>query len=256
MIELDDFSKEYRIGFKKVKVAASHISFNANKGEVTGLLGPNGAGKTTIIKAICAEHYPTSGNVYVYNKDFVKTNTAENPEYVHSIIGYVSEMPSLYNDFTVKEFINTIASLRLFKTDNIKIAIEKVIELCSLGDVLKQKISSLSKGYKQRVNFAQGLIHNPPILVLDEPAAGLDPAQIHQMRNFIKTLSTNKTVLMSTHIMAEAEALCNTIFIISKGTLVAKGSSESIKKQTKTLSLEEAFLKLTEKNNMDVTNEK
>lgn len=252
MIQIVNFSKAYKVSYNKVHLAVDDVSVTIEPNTITGLLGANGAGKTTILKAITAEHYATSGNIYVYDKGN-KIDVAVNPNKVHEIVGYVSETPSLYENLSVKEFLNIVADLRVAKSQKIE-AINSVIEKCSLGDVLKQRISSLSKGYKQRVSFAQALIHDPSILVLDEPSSGLDPNQIHQIREFIKSLSKNKTILLSTHIMQEAESMCQNILILSKGKIIANGTSDKIKKDTKSKSLEEAFLKLND--SLETINEK
>lgn len=241
MIELVDFSKTYRSFFSK-KNAVENISFTVKTNSITGLLGPNGAGKTTIIKAVCAMHYPTSGNVFVYDKTGKKIDTKENPESAKKIIGYVSEIPNLKKNYTVIEYLKTISRIwNLCDKENL----EKIISDFKLEKVLSQKISTLSKGFSQRVSFASALIHNPEILILDEPSSGLDPNQIIETRNIIKKLSHDKTVLLSTHIMQEAENLCDNAVIISQGKLICSGSVSEILKNTKSKNLEDSYIKLT-----------
>lgn len=243
MIEINSFSKKYKDFF-----AVKDISFSVFPGTVTGLLGVNGAGKTTILKAICGIHYGSEGKILVQNYDVV-----ENSVIVRQLIGYVSEQPALISYMNVTDFLNYAASIRFaekypekkLRKKHIKNSIENVCDIFKLDSVMDKKISDLSKGFKQRVSFAQALLHNPPILILDEPISGLDPAQIHQMRNLIRSIACEKTVLLSTHLMQEVEALCSTVHIINDGCLVASGSTENIIKNTKSKDFEEAFLKIS-----------
>ncbi|MBQ0162065.1 MAG: ABC transporter ATP-binding protein [Treponema sp.] len=241
MIELVDFTKKYKTIFSKEKTAAENISFTVKPDSITGLLGPNGAGKTTIIKAITSIHYATSGNVFVYDKEGNKFDTEKDVEKSKRLIGYVSENPNLYKNLTVIEYLKLTCSL--WNLD--ESAITKVIKDFSIEDVLTQKISTLSKGYCQRVSFAASLIHEPEILILDEPSSGLDPNQIIETRKIIKKLSKTKTILFSTHIMSEAENLCDDVVILQNGKLIAEGTVENIKKQTKAKTLEDAYINLT-----------
>lgn len=254
MIEVDSFTKIY--GMKKASSkAVDGVSFVTQPGVITGLLGPNGAGKTTILKAICALHYPTEGAVRVMGRDVESF-----PVEVRSLVGYVSEQPALIGSLTAKDFLQYAGELRFAGRAGVQVAgaegqavsqeslsqaVERVVEECQLQEVLHKPISHLSKGYRQRLSFAQALLHNPPVLVLDEPVSGLDPAQIRQMRDMIKRLSREKTILLSTHLMQEVEALCQQVHIISRGRLVASGSAQEITATTGTKSFEDAFLKLT-----------
>ena len=255
MIEVDSFTKIY--GMKKAGgKAVDGVSFIAQPGVITGLLGPNGAGKTTILKAICALHYPTEGAVRVMGRDVESF-----PVEVRSLVGYVSEQPALIGSLTAKDFLQYAGELRFagragavgqavaegqaVSQESLSQAVERVVEECQLQEVLHKPISHLSKGYRQRLSFAQALLHNPPVLVLDEPVSGLDPAQIRQMRDMIKRLSREKTILLSTHLMQEVEALCQQVHIISRGRLVASGSAQEITATTGTKNFEDAFLKLT-----------
>ena len=241
MIKLNSFTKIYG----KDKIAAENISFQVPQNSITGLLGPNGAGKTTIIKAICSIHYPTSGEVIVYNKKDESFNTAENIEESKRLIGYVSEIPNLYKNLSVIEYLKMTMDIWNIPEDKKIKNLEKVIEDFRIKDVLSQKISTLSKGFTQRVNFAGALIHDPEILILDEPSSGLDPNQIIENRNLIKEFSKTKTILLSTHIMQEAENLCDNIVIISEGKLLAQGTVNQIKTETHSANLEEAYINLT-----------
>ena len=259
MIEVDSFTKIY--GTKKAdSKAVDGVSFVARPGVITGLLGPNGAGKTTILKAICALHYPTQGAVRVMGRDVESF-----PVEVRSLVGYVSEQPALIGSLTAKDFLQYAGELRFagragvqvagaegqavsqesLSQESLSQAVERVVEEYQIQEVLHKPISHLSKGYRQRLSFAQALLHNPPVLVLDEPVSGLDPAQIRQMRDMIKRLGREKTILLSTHLMQEVEALCQQVHIISRGRLVASGSAQEIAAATSTKSFEDAFLKLT-----------
>lgn len=230
--------------------AVENVSFSVRRGVVTGLLGPNGAGKTTILKAICALHYPSAGAVRVMGLD------AESfPVEVRSLVGYVSEQPALIGSLSAGDFLEYACKVRFAGRnaaagrsrdgETVSQAVERVVEQCQLEEVFFRRISQLSKGYRQRLSFAQALLHSPPVLVLDEPVSGLDPAQIRQMRDMIRKLGRQKTILVSTHLMQEVEALCGEIHIISGGRLVATGTAEGIAASTKSKTFEDAFLKLT-----------
>lgn len=239
MIELVDFCKNY----KKI-TACKNISFTCEDCQITGLLGPNGAGKSTILKAICGVHFPTSGKVFVETLP-VEEKTVE----AQKLIGYVSENADFPSFYTVLELLKEVGELRHkanFISDKnlLENQIQNVISLVDLKEVLNKKLSELSKGYKQRVSFALALIHNPKVLILDEPVSGLDPMQIVEIRTLIKKLSKEKTILLSTHLMQEAKELCDKIVILHKGTLIAKGTVEEICKKANTKDLEQAFLVL------------
>jgi len=231
VIQLDSFSKVYN----KTKAVTS-VSCTVKKGRITGLLGANGAGKTTILKAVCAAHYPTEGNVVVEG-----FSTKDYPIEVKKRTGYVSETPQFYPQFTVKEFLSFAAQYY----GEGRQQIDYVIELCSLQDELYKKIGKLSKGYRQRLSFAQALIHNPSVLVLDEPTSGLDPIQIHEMRKLISSLEKDKTILLSTHLMQEADAVCTDLLVLHRGILVYSGTVKDVLTSTSTTTLDEAFIALT-----------
>ena len=232
MIELKNFSKEYD-SFK----AVSNLSYTFEKGTITGILGPNGAGKTTILKALTGRHFASEGKV-IFSETI---DASQAPEKIRNLTGFVEETASLPGEYTVKEYITFVAELHGCN----QAAVENVIKKCSLEEYKNKKINSLSKGYKERVNFAQALVYNPEILILDEPASGLDPQQIVNMRALVKDLSKDHTIILSTHLMQEVEALCEKVLIINHGKLLAQGTKDEIVKNTVTKNLEEAFFKLT-----------
>lgn len=202
--------------------ALDNVSFEVKTGEIVGFLGPNGAGKSTMMKIITGFIPASSGKVFVNN---LEAGT-ENLE-VRKQIGYLPENNPLYPEMYVKEYLGFVASI--YKTGiPAKKQIEKIIELTGLGPEQKKKIGSLSKGYRQRVGLAQALIHNPGVLILDEPTTGLDPNQILEIRNLIKETGKEKTVMLSTHIMQEVEAICGRIIIIDKGVIVANEEKSKI----------------------------
>lgn len=208
-IEVVQLIKQY--GEQK---AVNDISFTINKGEVVGFLGPNGAGKSTTMKIIAGYLTQNAGTVKVCGMDVTK-----NPITIKKKIGYLPESNPLYYDMYVKEYLQFIGGVHQIKNLNAQIA--KTIELTGLSIEEKKKISQLSKGYKQRVGLAAALIHDPEVLILDEPTSGLDPNQIIEIRNVIKEQGKNKTVLFSSHILQEVQALCDKIIIINKGKIVA-----------------------------------
>ncbi len=248
MIQVEDFTKRYGN-----HTAVCSVTFAAESGHVTGLLGTNGAGKTTILKAVCGIHYATTGRVLVQGLD-----VAQNPIQAKELVGYVSENPLLIDGFSVKNFLIYAAKIRIASIGqnnlfgDINEVVDRVCKQCALEGVMNKKINELSKGFRQRLSFAQALLHNPPVLVLDEPVSGLDPAQIHHIRSLIRQLAKQKTILLSTHLMQEVEALCDTVHVLSKGKLVASGSIEDITKQTGLSSFEDAFLYLSGKNMGDM----
>lgn len=229
-LKVEGLSKVYN-----TQKAIDNISFYIKKGEIVGFLGPNGAGKSTTMKIITGYLNSSSGNAFVND-----INVKLNPINVKKQIGYLPESNALYYEMYVKEYLKFIASVH--KLNNTKNAVENVIELTGLQVEQNKKIGQLSKGYKQRVGLAAALIHNPEVLVLDEPTSGLDPNQIIEIRNVIKQQGQNKTVLFSSHILQEVEAVCNRIIIINKGKIVADESLENMKGKGK---LEDIFHQLT-----------
>lgn len=241
-VEIIDFSKSYG-NTKKSTAACKNINVEFNAGSITGLLGPNGAGKTTLLKAICGVHYQDSGTVCVR----INGNVFENsPEDFRKLTGFLPETPVLENRYSVIEILEDEALLFGMEKEESEKNIRNAIKLCSLEEVLSKKVSELSKGYRQRVSFAKVLVHNPKILILDEFSGGLDPSQIKQMREIIKTLSKDRAVILSTHHLEEASALCDRMYILSKGTIKACGTEKEIIAKTKKHNLEEAFISLTE----------
>ncbi len=220
-IEVKNLLKEY--GEQK---AVNNISFKVEKGEIVGFLGPNGAGKSTTMKIITGYLQQTTGEAFVCG-----INVAENPLETKKKIGYLPELNALYYDMYVKEYLGFIAELHEVK--NQKSKIEEVIALTGLAVEKKKKIGQLSKGYKQRVGLAAALIHDPEVLILDEPTTGLDPNQIIEIREVIKKQGQNKTVLFSSHILQEVEAICDRVIIINKGQLVADDTLSNLQKGKK-----------------------
>ena len=255
MIEIKNFCKDYSsFSHKKSGFSVKDISMQIVPGKITALLGPNGSGKTTIMKAICGFHYPGGGEIILSDNDGNKINVAEKPELAMNFVGYVPELSVLPPEMKVIDFLRYAGELHELKGQELEAAIKAVIEKCSLGDVLDKKIKKLSKGYQQRVSFAQAVIHNPPNLILDEAITGLDPAQILQMREIIIKLSKTCSILMSTHILQEVDSLCSEIFIIKNGRIVISGTEESITKEKNAQTLEQAFFKII--SDGDTDNEK
>ena len=230
-IEVQSVTKSY-----ETQLALNEISFSASKGEIIGFLGPNGAGKSTMMKIITGFISPTKGTVLVSG-----INVLKSPEEAKAKIGYLPEQNPLYQEMYVKEYLQFQASI--FKVS--KETIGTVIETVGLSPEVHKKISQLSKGYQQRVGIAAAIIHNPDVLILDEPTTGLDPNQLVEIRNVIKNLGSEKTVLLSTHIMQEVEAMCNRVILINKGKIVADDSLEGLKNTSPTDSLETIFRNLT-----------
>ncbi|HXA02674.1 MAG TPA: gliding motility-associated ABC transporter ATP-binding subunit GldA [Cytophagaceae bacterium] len=205
--------------------AVDDISFEAGKGQIVGFLGPNGAGKSTTMKISTCYIPPTSGTVRVCGYDVV-----ESPIEVRKNIGYLPEHNPLYLDMYVHEYLLFIASLHQLKNKSSRV--KEMVNMCGLNVEQNKKIGALSKGYRQRVGLAQALIHDPQVLILDEPTTGLDPNQILEIRNLIRNVGKEKTVIFSTHIMQEVQALCERVIIINKGKIVANGSVDELKNLT------------------------
>ncbi|PKP02391.1 MAG: gliding motility-associated ABC transporter ATP-binding subunit GldA [Bacteroidetes bacterium HGW-Bacteroidetes-6] len=202
--------------------ALDDVSLTIEKGEIVGLLGPNGAGKSTLMKIITCYLPPTKGEAFVNEHD-----TATDSMAVRRVVGYLPENNPLYYDMYVKEFLDFVAGLHHLKDK--KNRIDEMIEITGLKPEMHKRIGALSKGYKQRVGLAQALIHNPDVLIMDEPTSGLDPNQIIEIRELIKKIGAEKTVLLSTHIMQEVEALCSRVIIIDKGKIVADNKTENLR---------------------------
>jgi ABC-2 type transport system ATP-binding protein len=217
--------------------AVDDISFEVNKGEIVGFLGPNGAGKSTTMKILTGYIPATSGTAEVNGMD-VKTN----PKAVKRSIGYLPEHNPLYLDMYVREFLEFVGSMYDLKGNSLKNRVEEVIELVGLSLEKAKKIGQLSKGYRQRVGIAQAFIHDPEVLILDEPTTGLDPNQLIEIRGLIKQIGQNKTVIFSTHIMQEVEAICDRVIIINRGKIVADGNLNELKQGK---NIEDVFRELT-----------
>lgn len=220
MIEVRNLTKHY--GDKK---AVNDISFTIEDGEILGFLGPNGAGKSTTMNMLTGYISSTSGTVLINGIDIL-----DDPIKAKSNIGYLPEIPPLYIDMTVKAYLNFIFDLKKCKLPR-KEHLSNICELCKITDVKDRIIKHLSKGYKQRVGMAQALIGNPPVLVLDEPTVGLDPKQIIEIRNLIKKLGRTHTVILSSHILSEIQAVCDRVIIINKGEIAADDTADSLSKK-------------------------
>jgi len=229
-LEIKNISKKY--GNQE---ALSNISFSLNKGDIVGFLGPNGAGKTTLMKIITSTLKQDSGEVTVFGKSTISEEIE-----TKGVIGYLAEHNPLYKEMNVIEYLQFIASLYKIKDFNI---IENIISKTGLKNEKTKKIEALSKGYKQRVGIAASLIHNPKLLILDEPTTGLDPNQLVEIRNLITEIGKDKIVLLSTHILQEIPKICNHIIIINKGKIVENIKMKELEKSK--INLEDHFQKLT-----------
>ena len=220
-IVVKNFTQKYG-----VSIAVDDISFRVKTGEVLGFLGPNGAGKTTTMKAITTFFTPTKGDITVGNLSVV-----DQADEVKKHIGYLPENNPLYQEMAIIDYLTFVAELQGVDKSMIKERILEMVNVCGLEGEKHKRIAELSKGYKQRVGLAQALIHDPDVLILDEPTAGLDPNQIVEIRELIKQIGKEKTVILSSHILAEVEATCDRMLIINKGKIVADGSPKDLKKQ-------------------------
>lgn len=216
--------------------AVNDFNLTAYPSQIIALLGPNGAGKSTLMNMITGYLAPSSGNICIFGKDLSSDSLA-----VKQSIGFLPEGSPLYADMTVKSFITYLSRLKSLPADEVF----RVISLANLETVTNQKIETLSKGYRRRVGFAAALLGNPPVLLLDEPTDGLDPNQKEHLLGLISDMGKDKTILISTHLLDEAKSVANRILIMDKGTLKADGDLNAILKQTRTTSLENAFIKLT-----------
>ncbi len=217
MIQVKDLTKRYG-----QKLALDHVSFTVEEGSVVGFLGPNGAGKSTTMNIITGYLSATSGEVLVSGK-----NTLDEPLEVKKLIGYLPELPPLYMDMTVKEYLNFMFDLKKVKLPREE-HLQEICRLVKIEEVYHRLVGNLSKGYKQRVGIAQALIGNPPVLILDEPTVGLDPKQIIEIRSLIKSLGERHTVILSSHILSEVQAVCQRIIVIHNGRVVADGATDTL----------------------------
>lgn len=222
MIEVKNVTKKY-----ESTIAVNNISFEVKDGEVVGLLGPNGAGKSTTMNMITGYIEPTSGQIFVNGIDILKK-----PNKVKKQIGYMPEGVPLYYELTPKEFISYMAELKLVKKKERKQEVQRVINEAGLQEVQNRLIRNISRGYKQRVSLAGALVGNPDVIILDEPTVGLDPKQITEIRELIKKLGKNHTVILSSHILSEISQICEKVIIINKGKLIAIDTPENLEKAT------------------------
>ncbi len=233
MIEVERLTKQYG-----TFTAVDGISFKVEKGQILGFLGPNGAGKTTTMRILTSYLPANSGTARIDGFD-----VGTDPMEVKRRIGYLPENPPVYNDMTVTEYISFCAELRGMAAAEQTSAVDRTMDRCGLGDRRKQLIGTLSKGFRQRVGLAQALVHDPPVLVLDEPTIGLDPAQIIEIRELIKGLSSDHTVILSTHILPEVSVTCEAVVIIHEGRIRLADTLENLAKAGAE-SLEETFLRV------------
>lgn len=218
MIQVQDLTKKY-----SRNLAVDHISFEVQKGEIVGFLGPNGAGKTTTMRMLTCFLPPSLGTANVAGFDIL-----EQPLDVKKRVGYLPETPPLYLEMETVEYLQFVGKLKGLKGEELSKRVNYVSERCSITDVRKKLLGKLSKGYRQRVGLAQAIIHNPDVLILDEPTAGLDPKQINETRDLIRSLAGDHTIILSTHILPEVEQTCEKVIIINKGRLVATDSVENL----------------------------
>jgi ABC-2 type transport system ATP-binding protein len=236
MIDVKGLVKTY--GSKR---AVDGVSFSVKRGEILGFLGPNGAGKSTTMKMITGFVSPDSGTASVDGIDVRK-----DPVAVKRKLGYLPESAPAYPEMTVAEFLGFIAEIRGFREPKVlKAQVDRAIALTQLGSVRTQTIETLSKGYKQRVGFAQALLHDPPVLILDEPTDGLDPNQKNEVRTLIRSMAVEKAVILSTHILEEVEAICTRVVIISEGKIVADETPAALLARKPGARMDEIFRSLT-----------
>ena len=222
MIKVENLTKIF--GAKR---AVDGVSFTVERGEVLGFLGPNGAGKSTTMRMLTGFLPPTSGTVTVGGYDM-----SEQPIAAKKLLGYLPESAPAYTDMTVHGFLNFAAEIRGLRGEARKAAVRRVVDLCFLESVLHQNVDTLSKGYRHRTCFAQSIIHDPDILVLDEPTDGLDPNQKHEIRQLIRKMGEKKAIIFSTHILEEVDAACTRAIIIDRGVIVANGTPEALRRKS------------------------
>ena len=235
MIEVENLTKRFG-----GMTAVDHLTFTVKKGEVLGFLGPNGAGKSTTMRMITGFLPPTSGSIQVCG-----TSVINGPRTAKTHIGYLPESAPLYNDMTVSGFLNFAAQIRGLKGRAKKEAVGRAIETCFLEGVALQSIDTLSKGYRHRTCLAQALLHDPDVLILDEPTDGLDPNQKHEVRQLIRRLGESKAILFSTHILEEVEAACTRAVIVDRGKIVVDGTPQELLEKSSTGSLTDLFREVT-----------
>ena len=220
-------------------VAVDGISFEAKQGDVLGFLGPNGAGKTTAMRMLASFLAPDSGTATVGGHDIIRE-----PTKVRRTLGYLAENAPAYNEMTVGSFLKFVCDARQIYGRKRREALERIVALCAIESVYHQTTETLSKGYRRRVGLAQALIHDPPVLILDEPTDGLDPNQKHEVRQLINKMAKDKCIIVSTHILEEVEAVCNRAIIIDRGRILVDSTPEALKQKYQ-LGLDEIFRKIT-----------
>lgn len=220
LIQVEQLTKRYG-----QHLAVDSINFTVEEGEVLGFLGPNGAGKTTTMNILTGYISATEGRALINGIDIL-----EQPEEAKKMIGYLPEFPPLYGDMTVNEYLDFVSDIKSVSGAERKKSMEKILDLVKIGDVRGRLIKNLSKGYKQRVGLAQALVGNPRVLILDEPTVGLDPKQIIEIRNLIKNLGKDHTIILSSHILPEVSAVCERVIIINKGKIVASDTPDNLTK--------------------------
>ncbi len=223
MIKVNQLTKNYARA-----TAVDHISFEVERGQIVGFLGPNGAGKTTTMRMLTCFLPPTAGTATVAGFDVL-----EQPMEVKKRIGYLPETPPLYLEMHAEEYLNFVGKLKGLSGADLAKRVDYVCERCAIADVKNKLLGKLSKGYRQRVGLAQAIIHNPDVLILDEPTAGLDPKQINETRDLIKSLAGDHTIILSTHILPEVEQTCQQVLIINKGKLVATDSVQNLQNRVR-----------------------
>jgi ABC-2 type transport system ATP-binding protein len=230
--------KELRKRFGPI-VAVDGVSFEVEKGQVLGFLGPNGAGKSTVMRMLACFLRPDSGTAQICGFDILKS-----PIQVRQNTGYLAENVPAYNEMTVGAFLNFICDARTIENKKRKEALDKIVSMCHIESVYHQTIETLSKGYKRRVGLAQALIHDPPVLILDEPTDGLDPNQKYEVRQLIGKMAKDKCIVVSTHILEEVEAVCSRAIIIARGKILVDSTPEKLKTEYN-CTLDEVFRKIT-----------
>ena len=244
MIQVQNLTKRYGN-----LVAIDNVSFSVGQGEILGFLGPNGAGKTTTMRIISGYMPPTDGTVRVGDFDVL-----EDPIKAKRQIGYLPENPPLYNDITVQGYLDCVADIKHVSGKNKKAKIDLAMERCGITDVRKRLIGNLSKGYRQRIGIAQAIVHDPAVLILDEPTMGLDPKQIIEIRYLIKSLAGDRTVILSTHLLPEVTMTCTRVVIINEGKIVLEESLETLSQRVNGAQI--LFLKLNYYDRGNDVNEK
>ncbi len=227
--------------------AVNNVSFSIQKGEVLGFLGPNGAGKSTTMKMLSGNLAPSQGEIFINGYDLLSQ-----PKQAKAHIGYLPEQPPLYKELTVKEFLSFCAQINQIPSSKAKLAVDTVIERCGLDNVTKRLIANLSKGFQQRVGIAQAIIHAPAVVILDEPTSGLDPIQIREIRQLIRDVANEHSVILSTHILPEVQMLCDRVQIINQGQLILSDTITGLSQHMQSSSL---LIELTSPPTIDILND-